>query len=203
MTGGPTAAPRPWDVLLVGGASGVGKSQVGPALASVFGAAFTAVDDVHAVLERMTTPEQYPVLHMWRLHPDQVLALDDDGMLAHTLEYASVVTQALEPVIANHLEEHTPVVLEGDFVLPALATMSEYGGFPAEGRIRGLFVYEKDEAQIARNFHAREGEEQPRRARASWRYSEWLREECARLGVPAIPARPWNTVVKRAVESVA
>src|SRR3712207_7625239 len=28
------------------------------------------VDDIHAVLEHMTTPEQQPAIHFWRTHPD-------------------------------------------------------------------------------------------------------------------------------------
>jgi len=190
-------------VLLFGGASGVGKTQIAAHLAARRGAALTAVDDIQAVLERMTTPEHFPAVHLWCLHPEEVLAFDDEEMLQHTQEYAAVVAQALEPVIANHLQEQTPVVLEGDFVLPSLAVMGSYDGVPSDGQVRGLFLYEEDEAQLARNFHAREGEDQPRRARASWYYSEWLRNECARLDVPAIPSRPWDTLFMRAEAVIA
>ena len=190
---------RPWQVLLLGGASGVGKTQVSYPLARRFEVGFTGADDISTALERMTTPEQYPVLHEWRLHADEVLRLDDAGMLAHTLAYGSVMAQALEPVIASHIEDSTPIVLEGDFILPSLAAMSAYDGVPSADQVRALFLYEEDEDQIARNFLAREGEEQPRRARACWYYSEWLRQECERLGVPAISARPWESVLERAI----
>jgi 2-phosphoglycerate kinase len=190
-------------VLLLGGASGVGKSHIASDLAARFGASIVAVDDFHVVLERMTSPEQYPELHRWRLHPEEVLALDDDGMLAHTRGYAEVMAEALEVVIGNHLESGPPpIVLEGDFILPSLATRPAYSGVAAEDRVRALFVLEEDEDQLARNFLTRGGEEQPRRARASWYYSEWLREECERLGVPAIPSRPWETLPARAVDAV-
>jgi hypothetical protein len=101
-------------------------------------------------------------------------------------------------VIANHLESNTPVVLEGDFVLPSLAARTAYDGIPANGQVRAIFVVEEDEEQIGRNFEAREGEPQPIRARASWRYSEWLRAESMRLGLPVLPARPWETIFARA-----
>ena len=189
-------------VLLLGGASGVGKSQIASDLAARFGASIVAVDDFHVVLERMTSPEQYPELHRWRLHPEEVLALDDDGMLAHTRGYAEVIAEALDAVIGNHLESGPPIVLEGDFILPSLTTQPAFDGVMADGRVRAVFVIEDDEGQLARNFLAREKEEQPRRARASWCYSEWLREECERLGVPAIPSRPWETLPARAVDAV-
>jgi 2-phosphoglycerate kinase len=184
----------PWQVLLLGGASGVGKSQIGFQLAARWGARLTEVDDFQVVLERMTTPEQYPEVHRWRLHPEEVLRLDDAGMLSHTLAYATVMADALEPVIGSHIESSTPVVLEGDFILPSLATWSAYDGVPDAGQVRALFIVEPEEAQLARNFLAREGEEQPRRARASWHYNE-----CLRLRFPAIPARPWETLLDRAI----
>ncbi len=193
---------RPWDVLLLGGASGVGKSHVSYPLAAELGVNLTAVDDVHIILERMTTPDRYPAVHLWRLHPERVLELDEAGALAHTLEYGAVVSEALEPVIANHLDSRVRLMLEGDFILPSLATRSTYDDVPADGRVRALFLYEEEEERIARNFAQREGEEQPWRARACWVYSEWLRDECGRLGITAIPARPWETALERALAAV-
>jgi 2-phosphoglycerate kinase len=197
----PVDSDRPWTVLLLGGASGVGKSQISRRLARHFDAEVTAVDDIYVALERMTTPEQYPELHRWRLHPTEVLAFDDGEMLEHTLGCAAVVTEALEPVIRDHLESSEAAVFDGDFILPSLAARSSFDDVPANGRVRGLFLLE-DEGQLGRNFRGREGEEQSRRARASWRYSEHLRTECARLGIPAIPARPWATVLDRAIDAL-
>ncbi len=190
-------------MLLLGGASGVGKTQVSYRLASHFEVGLTEVDDFQVILERMTTPEQYPPLHYWGSPEQRSQPLDDDAMLEHTLAYGAVMTQALEPVIANHLESRAPLVLEGDFILPALAAQSSHDDIPTAGQVRGLFIYEPDEAQIASNFLTREGEEQSHCARLCWRYSEWLREECVRLGISAIPARPWESVLERAIAVVA
>jgi 2-phosphoglycerate kinase len=193
---------RDWQVLVFGGASGVGKTSVSYRLAHAFGIGLTEVDDFQNVLERMTTPEQQPALHYWRLHAAEVLAMDDEQMLAHTLSVAEVLSSAMELVIGNHLASRAPVVLDGDFLLPSLAVRPAYDGTPADGHVRAVFLYEEDEQQILRNFRARVGEEQPRRARASWYYSEWLRREAARLGLPAVPARPWETVLERVIAAL-
>src|SRR3712207_2075074 len=194
---------RSWQVLLIGGASGVGKTSVSYRLAHHYGVGITEVDDFQVILEHMTTPEQQPVLHYWRSHPEETRRMDEDQQLAYTLSYSGVMATALELVIANHLESQAPIVLEGDFILPSLAVQPNYAGVAAKGQVRGIFLYEEDEEQILRNYRIREGQDQPGRARASWRYSEWLRQEAGRLGVPAISARPWDTMFSRATALLA
>jgi 2-phosphoglycerate kinase len=193
---------RPWEVLLIGGASGVGKTQVSYRLARHFGVGITEIDDFQVVLERMTDPETYPELHLWRRDPQAFLAMSEDEQLAFMIRYGEIMAEALEYVIANHLEGGPPIVLEGDFLLPVVAVRVTHVDQPAGERVRAIFIVEPEEAQIARNYHAREGEPQPGRARLSWRYSEWLREEAGRLGVPAVPARPWDTVFERALAAI-
>lgn len=190
---------QPWHVLLICGASGVGKTRVSYPLARHFGVGITEVDDFQVVLERMTTAAQYPVLHLFRTDPDAFFALDDAGKLDVAIAYTTVMADALEAVIANHLDGGPPLVLEGDFLLPSLAVRDAYAGIPAAGRVRGFILYE-DEVQIARNYLAREGEPQPDRARWSWNHSEWLRREAKRLGLPTLAARPWETAVARTLD---
>lgn len=78
----------------------------------------------------------------------------------------------LEAVISNHLSDGPSILIEGDFLIPALAVRDEYCGVPADGRVRAAIIYESDEGQISRNYTAREGAVQPERSRISWRHSE-------------------------------
>jgi len=182
----------------------VGKSALSYPLARRYDVNLTEIDDFQVVIEKLTTPEQQPALHWWRTDWDSFSAMTDEESLAHSIEVSrDVFRPALESVIANHLDGGSPVLLEGSFLLPELAAFDSYDDEPADGRIRALFVYEKDEAQIAANFLAREGTEQQHRPHSSWLHSDWLRAECDRLGVPAIPARPWPTVIDRAVAALA
>lgn len=36
----------------------------------------------------------------------------------------------------------------------------------------------------------------------SWKHSQWLRQKDLRLGVPCVPARPWDTVLERVMAVV-
>jgi len=195
-------AGRDWQVLLFGGASGVGKTSVSYRLAQHFGVGLTEVDDFQIVLERMTDPDRYPVFHFWRLHTEEALRMGEAEQVDFFVRYAAAMEEALLPVIGNHLETRTPMIFEGDFILPSLATHERYGDEAANGQVRAVFLYEPDEAQIARNYLARDGEEQPQRARTSFLVSERLRCEAERLDVRTVPARPWETVLERVIAAV-
>lgn len=196
--------PRSWDILLIGGASGVGKSSVSYRLAQHFGVALIEVDDFQVVLERMTTPAQYPALHFWHTHPDPT-ALPPEQIAAQGIEIARELQPALEVVIANHLESDRPAVLEGDFILPSLAVQEYYGDEMNGGRARGIIIAEPDEAQIVENYRLREPEAgaQLYRARVSKLHNDWLTREGERLAVPVIDARPWDTVFARILSQLA
>ncbi len=195
---------RSWDVLLIGGASGTGKTSVAYRLAHHFAVAITAIDDFQVILERMTTPEQQPVLHFWRTHPAPG-TLTAEEIMQQGLEVSRAMAPALEAVIGDHLDMKVPIVLEGDFIAPMLAARSSFDGQSNAGRVRAAFLYEPDETQIRDNFSQREPEAglQAKRARVSWLQGQWLARECGRIGMPALPARPWHTLFSRVLEAVA
>lgn len=192
----------PWQVLLLGGASGVGKTSVSYRLARHYRAGLTEVDDFQVVLEHMTDPAQYPVFHFWRTHTEEARRMEAEAQLAFFLRYASAIEEALALVVGNHIQTRMPVVLEGDFILPSLAVRARYGEEPSDGQVRAVFLYEEDEEQIAQNYLQRDGYEQPQRAHTSWRVSGWLRAEAERLDLPTVPARPRETVLDRLITAI-
>lgn len=198
--GGPPPVPgRPWDVLLIGGASGVGKSSLAYPLARRHGVPVLEVDDIVCALKAVTTPDQQPELFYWDTHPD-ALRLPPEEIVRQGLALSVALQPALEAVIGNHLETDMPVVIEGDFLLPALAVRDDFAGVPAAGRVAALFVVESDTAAIVANYRAREpreGDQLPR-AQVSRAWIDWLRPEAARLGVPVIEARPCPDGIRRA-----
>jgi 2-phosphoglycerate kinase len=196
--------PRRWQVLLLGGPSGTGKTSVSYRLARHFGVGITEVDDFQVMLMRMTTPEQLPALHWWRTYPafDRLSAAE---ILEQGLDIGRVIAPGLEAVIANHLETDTPIVLEGDFIHPDLAARTSFLAEPNAGRVRAAFLYEPDERQLVANFLQREPAEgeQVKRAQVSRLYGQWLAREAERYGLPVVAARPWDTVFDRIVAAVA
>ncbi len=194
---------RSWQVLLLGGPSGAGKTSVSYRLAQYFGIGITEVDDFQVVLERMTTPTEQPVLHYWRTHPEAV-QLPAEEIVKQTIAVGQVMIPALEAVIANHIESQAPVVLEGDFILPELINTPFFSQNSAHSQVKMLFLYEESEEQLRQNFLSREPEYgiQEKRARVSWLYGQWLREEAEQVGALALPARPWDTLFERILVAI-
>jgi 2-phosphoglycerate kinase len=194
---------RRWQVLLLGGASGTGKSAISYRLARHFDVGLTEIDDFQVLLERMTTPEQQPAVHFWPTHPDPG-RLSAEQIFGQGLELGRAMAPGLEAIIANHLEAGSPMVLEGDFIHPSLGSRETFGDQPNAGRVRAVFLHEPDEQQLLANFGAREpgGEPPTKRARVSWLYGEWLAAEAERRGQPVVRARPWETLFERVLAAV-
>lgn len=189
--------PTPaWTVLLIGGASGSGKTSVSYHVARHFGIGITEVDDFQVILEKMTTPQQQPAIHFWATHPNPT-ALPTAEIVERSLEIGRVMTPALQAVIDNHIESRQPIVLEGDFIHPALATQYKE-------QVRAVFIYEPDESQILENYLRREPESGPQnhRARVSWLMGQWLKQEAESLGLTVLMSRPWDTLLNRLITAV-
>lgn len=188
----PTVTDRDWHVLLLGGPSGTGKSTAAAALLRRYGVGVCDIDDIDSAVKAMTTPEQQPLLHYWATHA-QNREWTAEEVLELTISVAGALSPAIRAVIDTHLDDGPPVILEGDYLLPALASV-----FPRPA-VSAVFVYEDDEEQLVANFASREPDTEPQRMRAqvSALFGRWLVDQASHHGIAAVPARPWATLPDR------
>ncbi|GAA4058213.1 hypothetical protein [Nonomuraea soli] len=179
-------------IVLVCGASGTGKSRLSYPLAARLGVPLVEVDDIVEALKAVTTPEQLPALHYWDAHPEAV-HLPPEEIVELQIAVARALVPAVEAVVGNHLSTSTPVVIEGDYLLPVVRR-----------GVRSIVLHEADEEQLVANYRAREPEEgeQRGRARVSLLYGDWLAERGRLAGAPVVPARPWSDVLDRVAEEL-
>lgn len=219
MSGQPPAAGEtrpPWQVLLIGGSSGTGKTTLARALARHYGVPWLAVDDLRLAIQHVTTPAQHPVLH--RFFTDEALYEDADAYRDALIAVAEAMAPAVAVVIANHLSQHRefdPCIIEGDGIVPWLAVPERAAHSPHlapvtaamhAAQVRAFFVHELDEEGIrgaitGRTRGADIGFTEAQRAtvRGSWLYGEWLRAEAERFGLPVLSSRPHDTLLARAL----
>src|SRR5262249_25968909 len=95
------------------------------------------------------------------------------------------------------LESKAPVILEGDFILPTLATQTSFCGYPGDGQVRAIIIDEDNEAQLLRNFEGRDSTSQPLRARVSWLHGRWLKQQVDASVAAVIASRHWQTLFER------
>jgi 2-phosphoglycerate kinase len=191
VTAGSAASPT---VVLLGGASGAGKTRLSYRLAHHLGAALVEVDDLVVAVQALTDADAQPAIHHWLRHDSSAMTTTE--IVEGQIRFALAMVPALAAVVANHLETDTPVVVEGDYIVPGPAP---------DPAVRTVIVHEDDADQLVANYRAREPHlgEQRDRAAASLAYGRWLAGQAAAAGVPVLPARPWDTAFGRLLAAVA
>ena len=204
----------PWSVLLVGGSSATGKTTATRALAHHYGVSVLQTDDVRMALQQMTTPAQHPALHyfiseppVWDQPPEQVC----DGRIG----VANAPVPALAMIMAHHIAGTSPVLIEGDDIVPRLAGQRyfpelRYWTDLAFDRlaVRAVFLVEANEAAVLHNMRSRgrveyqATESYRAEGHTSWLYRRWLQQEAERYGLPVVPVRPWATLADRIIAIV-
>ncbi|MFJ8477379.1 AAA family ATPase [Kitasatospora sp. NPDC094011] len=190
---------RSWDVLLIGGASGLGKSRAAAHLAAQHGAFTVEFDDVVAALQAITTPGSHPDLHHFAARPDPERDLGTDRVVELQIATAHALDEALLGVVRNRLSVDVPAVVEGDYLTPEAAARARAEAAALGRRVRAVFLHEADPARIDANYAQREPGAGPQSARAavSARYSAWLADRARAHGLPVLDCLPYETLPER------
>lgn len=181
--------------MIVGGASGSGKTSVSRALARFYRIDLVRVDNFQMLLEATTTPETFPAIHYWSTHPNW-REEGIDAAVNRLIDAGQALASGLTAVINDHLEENIPMILEGDFILPEFAALFK------NPKIKSVFMHEPSKEQILQNYLAREGEIQQFRADVSHSYGNWLAENCLKYDIPVVQSRPWNNITERTINAI-
>jgi 2-phosphoglycerate kinase len=106
-----TSAPRV--VLLVGGATGTGKSTVATEVAHRLGITrVTSTDFVRETMRAFFRPEVMPAIH--------VSSFEGDPLIETFLDQTRQVLVGVSALLARAEKEHYPLVLEGVHLVPGL-----------------------------------------------------------------------------------
>jgi 2-phosphoglycerate kinase len=180
-------------LILVGGPVAAGKSRLAHALGLRTGCTVAQIDDLQTAIETLVPPDRLPE---YFVRSTTYLRTDDLAEIVRAIEeIAAFFAPAVLAAVSNRLESGTPTVFEGDFLSPEVAVRAR------TLRVRSLFLLATRD-EIRRNFLQRDGDEQPGRADVAALRSRGLAERCAELGVPAISAQPFDTLLERACEAL-
>ena len=105
-------------VILIGGATGVGKSTIATQLAARLGIVrVVATDAIREVMRSMLSPELMPTLHTSSFHADQALreppGKSADALLLGFREQTAAVAVGINALIERAATEGTGIIIEG------------------------------------------------------------------------------------------
>lgn len=200
----------PWSALLIGGISGTGKSTLARQLGLRFGISWLQVDLFRLAFQhsRATLPRGNDDLYLfwdvpdvWHLPPERLR----DGLIGT----GEAMSPAIEIATVSHIDHAGPAILEGDCIIPAIATFPLLRERVVSGQVALVFLVEPDEGVLlgnmlarGRGMETRTATEQDTEARAKWLFGQWLIGEAQRHGLPVVEPRPWETLADRLLAAV-
>lgn len=203
---------RSWQVLVLFGASGTGKSTIASQIAREQGISWIQVDDLRLALQysRATLPEHNDELYyflntrdVWTRHVDEIR----DGFVGT----ARAMVPAVRIVIDSHVVTGAPMVLEGDGVWPEIAEDPVIAPWvdAGAGVVRFCCIAADSQDQLVastigrgRGDHLGDLDRVAQQANANWSFNHWLVAESLRLGIPVAPCQPFDTLANRILQAV-
>lgn len=202
---------RNWDVLLIGGQSGVGKTVAATQLARQLGISCLQVDDIRLALQysRVSLPAEVETQALYFfLETEGVWQLPPERLCDALIAVGEVLSPAIEVVVSHHVATQLPIIIEGDGIVPSLFSLPSIRDYIEKGLVREVFLVEEDEAAICNNTATRArgtaettGEELNTQVHTSWLFGHWLAREAEHLGLEVLEARPWATLPERILAS--
>ena len=158
-------------VILLGGATGVGKSTIATMLASRLGITrVIPTDAVREVMRSMFTAELFPTLHTSSFDAANLvrnpLPRSADPVIIGFREQTSAVSVGINALIQRAIDEGTDLILEGAHLVPGFL---DYGRFKGKAVVVPLVVT-VDEVDVHRSHFLQRAREA--RNRPSERYLE-------------------------------
>ena len=152
-------------VILLGGATGVGKSTIATMLASRLGITrVIPTDAVREVMRSMFTAELFPTLHTSSFDAARLvrnpLPRNADPVVIGFREQTSAVSVGIDALIQRAIDEGTDLILEGAHLVPGFL---DYSRFKGKAVVVPLVVT-VDEADVHRSHflqRAREARNRP------------------------------------------
>jgi 2-phosphoglycerate kinase len=198
-------------IILLGGATGVGKSTIATMLASRLGITrVIPTDAIREVMRSLFTEEIFPTLHTSSFdaarlvrHP---LTRSADPVVVGFRDQASAVAVGIEALIQRAVDEGTDLIVEGAHVVPGFLDEKRFHG---EAVVVPMLVTVDDEESHRSHFLLRAHES---RNRPSDRYldffdnirklQKYLKSMALQHGVPVVPSYNLDATLSQVIDLV-
>lgn len=196
-------------VLLIGGATGVGKSTIATQLAARLGIVrVVATDAIREVMRALFSRELMPTLHTSSFEADTALreppARSADPLIVGFREQTTAVTVGISALIERAAVEGTSVVIEGAHVVPGFFELEPW----ADRVLAVPVIITVDDVDVHRShFSARDATGRPgQRYEEGFdkirRLQKYIRSQALTHGVPVIPNYKFDQALAAVIDLV-
>lgn len=198
-------------VVLIGGATGVGKSTIATMLASRLGITrVIPTDAVREVMRAMFSAALIPTLHTSSFDAARVvrhpLPRDADPVLIGFREQTAAIAVGVEALIARAADEGTDLIVEGAHVVPGFLDLARFAGRAVVVQM----VVTVDDEELHRSHFLIRGHET--RGRPADRYLDlfasirkqhgYVKSLAQEHGVPIVPSENLDATLPRVIDLV-
>lgn len=198
-------------VILVGGATGVGKSTIATMLASRVGITrVIPTDAIREVMRSMITASLMPSLHTSSFNAAELVSTplprSADPAIIGFREQASAVAVGVQALITRAVEERTPMIIEGAHVVPGFIDPDAF----ARDAVVVPIVVSVDDEELHRSHFAARGQDVA--SRPSERYldffdnirkiQKYVKSLALQHGVPIVPSYNLDATISKMMDLV-
>jgi 2-phosphoglycerate kinase len=198
-------------VILIGGATGVGKSTIATQLAARLGLTrIIPTDAVREVMRSMLSEDMLPALHTSSFDAASVarrspLPPSADPVIIGYREQSAAVAVGVRALVRRAIMERTDVILEGAHIAPGFLDLDEF-----EGAVVVPFVVTVDDEELHRSHFILRAHES--RGRPYDRYAQhfgnirkiqrYVKSLAMEHGMPIIPSYNLDATLAQVIELV-
>ena len=205
-----------WQVLLIGGSSGTGKTTIASQIAKSEQISHLLVDDIRMALQATITAAQQPDLHYF-LTLNDLASLPAERFIEGFMRVGNALAPALEAIVSHHLAVPSAgrLIIEGDGILPTTIATMQLTGLNGQAdlklreKLRTIFLVEDDENALLANFIRRDrgfnqavNEVQRRYVNSIWHFGQWISASARQYKQPVVQVRPFETLQQRILDSI-
>jgi 2-phosphoglycerate kinase len=156
-------------IVLIGGATGVGKSTIAAHVADRLGIVrIISTDSVREAMRAFFSPTLMPSIHYSSYEAAGAVRIpvgpDLDAGVLGFMEQVEMVNVGILAIIDRAIKEHTSLVVEGVHIVPGMMALGTPGGLGAEVLLLSLIVSVQDAELHRSHFLVREQQTSGRRA---------------------------------------
>lgn len=205
---------RDWEILLIGGSAGTGKTTLARQLSLHFQVPYFEVDDIRLVMQRTMQKADDPVLFSFLTAEKSYFDSTPHKQIAGQLyKISRAVWKGLRAVVELHLQQKKPIIIEGDGIVPEL--LEEFAG----AKIKAVFLYDDKEALYKRELQReKEGDNRPyevsgrdtanpdkwreRYTSVAYLYGQMIQKQAEQHNYPTCKSSPIETLYSRILDEL-